>query len=224
MHGPRASDCSSTPSDPDRRRPTVARQVCDDGPTGDRWVRRARCAIGLRSARYGRSADDEVSGRRCREGVGRPGSADAERGTDAATHSTERSGCRNHHGRPPFGLELFGSLAFATLEHYPQDIPERKPFPHILPELHSRIPGPRPAHTTTARYRTGTGPSSGCPCGRCRYSAACSATVAVRVSPATSIRTVSPAPAAPSTTRVAMRSSTSRWMRRRSGRAPYSGS
>jgi hypothetical protein len=102
-----------------------------------------------------RSTDERTGGARARSAqrtvpggtgvrrVGRPGSADAERGTDASTDSTERSGCGDHHGRPPFGLELAESSGsnvrpFATSEHYRHRNSERNPFPGISPELHSR--------------------------------------------------------------------------------------
>lgn len=52
------------------------------------------------------SRDEYFERHRCRRKAERSGSADAERGADASTDSTERSGCGDHHGRPPFGLEL----------------------------------------------------------------------------------------------------------------------
>lgn len=90
-----------------------------------------------------RSAQRRVPGGTDVRRVGRSGSADAGRGTDASTDSAERSGRCDHHGRPPFGLELVESSGsnvrpFATSEHYRHRKSERNPFFGKRLELHSR--------------------------------------------------------------------------------------
>jgi len=101
--------------------------------TGRTDVPSSRSSDERTGAARARAAQRRVPGGTDVRRVGRSGSADAGRGTDASTDSTERSGRCDHHGRPPFGLELVESSGsnvrpFATSEHYRHRKSERNPF------------------------------------------------------------------------------------------------
>lgn len=82
-------------------------------------------------------------------GVGRPGSADPDRGAAERTDSTERSRCGDHHGQAPSRSRA--DAMFAALEHYPHPHSGRNPFSGIRPELHSRTDS-RPIGDTGRRH------------------------------------------------------------------------
>lgn len=127
-HSPAAVDAvrsraRSTQIGTDRRSTTPARREPD--------------RLSVRCQATDSSRDEYFERHRCRRKAERSGSADAERGADASTDSTERSGCGDHHGRPPFGLELSESSPaafqrFATSEHYRHRNSQRNPFLGIV--------------------------------------------------------------------------------------------
>jgi hypothetical protein len=79
-------------------------------------------------------------------GVGRPVSADPDRGAAGRTDSTERSRFGEHHGQAPSRSRA--DAVIAAREHYPHRYSPRNPFLEIRPELHSRTVRRRRTHRT----------------------------------------------------------------------------